>query len=330
MNDKATLKTYLDSLRSAVVWKLEGLEEWQLRWPMTHTGSNLLGIVKHLSAMEYGYLGDVFARPGESLAWIGPGAEPNEDMWATQEESVEDVLALYRRAVAHADSTIAALDLDAAGHVPWWPEPEVTLHRVLVHLVVEVARHAGHLDLIRERLDGRVGLREANTNMPFADDALWADHVDHLRDVAIERQWPGARPGLYAFPGPMRDTLLAAIVSGRKTATSDLLQGYRAAGDPLPAVGEREVLISSEGMPVAVTRTTDVRVVRLDEVELDHALDEGEGFADVAQWRQAHEAFWSGDEVRAELDDPTFVPEDSTPVVLQRFEVVERLIDPAF
>lgn len=325
MDDKAMLKTYLDSLRSAVVWKLEGLDEWQLRWPMTATGSNLLGIVKHLAAMEYGYLGTVFGRQGEHLAWIGPDAEPNADMWATQDETVEDVVGLYRRAVAHADETIAERDLDAAGHVPWWPEPEVTLHRILVHLAVEVARHAGHIDVIREQLDGRVGMREANTNMPFADDALWADHVDRLRDVAIERQWPGARAGLYAFPGPLRDKLLAAICSGKKTATSSLLVEYRADDEPLPVVGEQEVLISSAGLPVAITETTDVRVVRLDEVDLDHALDEGEGFRDVAEWRKAHERFWTSDEVRAELDDPDFVLDDATPVVLQRFAVVTGL-----
>ena len=325
MDDKAMLKTYLDSLRSAVLWKLEGLDEWQARWPMTSTGSNVLGIVKHVAAMEYGYLGIVFGRPGEELPWIGPGAEPNADMWATGEESVEDVVLLYRRAVAHADATIDALDLEAPGSVPWWPQPDVTLHRILVHLVVEIARHAGHLDILREQLDGRVGLREANPNLPFGDDASWADHVDRLRDVAIEAQWPGARAGLYAFPGPLRDTLLTAIISGTKSSTSALLEWYRTDGEPLPVVGEREVLISSTGLPVGITETTEVRVVSLDEVDLDHALDEGEGFRDVAEWREAHERFWTSDDVRAELDDPNFTVNDDTQVVLQRFALVKKL-----
>lgn len=322
---KAMLKTYLDSLRSSVVWKLEGLQEWQLRWPMTGTGSNLLGIVKHLAAMEYGYLGTVFDRPGEDLPWIGLDAEPDADMWATLDETSDGVLALYRRAVAHADATVSASDLTSPGRVPWWPQPEVTLQRVLVHLAVETARHAGHLDIIREQLDGRIGLREANTNLPFADADTWADHVDVLRDVAIAAQWPGATKGEYAFPGPLRDRLLAAILDGTKTSTSSLLAGWQVDGDRLPRVGEREVLISSAGLPVGITETTGVRVVPLGEVDLGHALDEGEGFRDVAEWRAGHERFWASDEVRAELDDPHLTIDDATPVVLQRIRLLERL-----
>ena len=176
MDDKATLKTYLDSLRSAILWKLEGLDEWQLRWPMTSTGSNLLGIVKHLAAMEYGYLGHVFDRPGEELPWMGQAAEPNADLWATSDETVESVVRLYRRAVAHADETIASLDLDAAGHVPWWPQPDVTLHRVLVHLSVEVARHAGQVHRpVQTRAFGHVNEQIV--------DGFRADGGEHRRAV---------------------------------------------------------------------------------------------------------------------------------------------------
>ena len=324
MDDKATLKTYLDSLRSAILWKLEGLDEWQLRWPMTSTGSNLLGIVKHLAAMEYGYLGHVFDRPGEELPWMGQDAEPNADLWATSDETVESVVRLYRRAVAHADETIASLDLDAAGHVPWWPQPDVTLHRVLVHLSVEVARHAGQVDVLRELLDGRVGMREANPNLPWSDEFSWESYVERLRQIAIDAQWPGARPGLYGFAGPQRDALLAPILRGAKTATSSLAAAY-SADDELPRVGEREVLISSAGMPVGVTETVEVRVVPLGEVDLEHAVDEGEGFRSVDEWREAHERFWASDAMRAELGDPDLVVDDATPVVLQRIRLVETL-----
>ena len=324
MSEKTDLKRYLDALRSAVLWKLEGLEEWQLRWPMTSTGSNLLGIVKHLAAMEYGYLGLVFDRPGEELPWMGRDAEPDADMWATADETVDGIVRLYRRAVAHADQTIAALDLDAPGHVPWWPQPDVTLRRVLMHLTVEVARHAGHVDILREMLDGRVGMRESNPNMPLGDEFSWADHVERVRQVAIDAQWPGARPGLYGFAGPQRDALLAPILSGAKTATSSLVAEYDP-DEPMPSVGEREVLVSSAGLPVGVTETLDVRVVPLGEVDLQHAVDEGEGFRSVEEWRAAHERFWASDEMRAELGDPDLVIDDSTPVVLQRIRLIERL-----
>lgn len=317
-------KLYLDSLRSALVWKLEGLEEWQVRWPMTATGTNLLGIVKHLAAMEYGYLGLVFDRPGEELPWIGPDAEPNADLWATPEESLEDVLSLYRRAVAHSDATLDALPLDAPGRVPWWPEPDVDLRRILVHLSVETARHVGQVDILRELLDGRVGMREANRNLPLEDEFSWADHVERLQQVAVDAQWPGARLGLYAFAGPQRDALLAAILNGAKTATSSLGAGY-GPDDALPRVGEREVLISSSGVPVGVAETIDVRVVPLGEVDLDHVVAEGEGFRSVDEWRAAHERFWASDEVRAEIDDPTFDLDDRAPVVLQRLRLVERI-----
>lgn len=323
-DNRAMFKTYLDSLRSAVVWKLEGLEEWQLRWPMTQTGTNLIGVVKHLAAMEYGYLGLVFDRPGEDLPWMGGDAEPNADMWVSADESVEATLQLYRRAVEHANATIDALDLDAVGHVPWWPEAEVTVHRVLVHLVVEVARHAGHVDVVRELLDGRVGMREANPNLPWGDTFSWAQYVERLQDVAIAAQWPGAVRGEHGFPGPLRDALLASILRGQKTATSSLAAAY-GDDDPLPMVGQREVLISSAGLPVAVTETTDVRIVPLRDVDLEHVVDEGEGFRTVDEWRAAHERFWSSDEMRAELDDSSFTVDDATPVVLQRLRVIEVL-----
>ena len=322
----ALFKTYLDSLRSAIVWKLEGLEEWQLRWPMTATGSNLLGIVKHLAAMEYGYLGWAFGRQGEELAWIGPDAEPNADMWATADESVEDVLRLYRRAVAHSDETLSQLELTAPGRVPWWDEPDVTLQRVLVHLCVEVARHAGQIDVIREQLDGRIGMSEGRSNLPFADEHLWADAVARLRDIAVQVQWPGASIGRYGLPGPSRDKLIEPILTGRKKTTTSLLEAWRASGEPVPATGGVEVIIDSRGMPVAVTQTVDVHIVSLDEVPLDHVLDEGEGFTSVEEWRAAHERFWTSPESRAELDDPNFVPDDDTQVVLQRMVVTQRLV----
>lgn len=321
----ALYKTYLDSLRSAVVWKLEGLPEWKLRWPVTGTGTNLVGIVKHLATMEYGYLGWAFGRRGEDLPWMAGDAEPNADMWATADETVDSVLALYRRAVANSDETLAASELTTMGHVPWWPQPDVTLERVLLHLCVEVARHAGQIDIVREFLDGRVGMSEKNSNMPFADEHLWAAHVERLQMIAIDSQWPGASLGLYAFPGPVRDKLIAPILSGQKTSTAGLLAEYRASGEALPNVGDLEVIIDSLGLPVAVTRTTSVQVVRLDEVDLDHALSEGEGFRDVAEWRAAHEKFWLSSEMQAELDDPSFELTDATQVVLQRIEVVERL-----
>ncbi|WUS63906.1 ASCH domain-containing protein [Kitasatospora sp. NBC_01246] len=130
----------------------------------------------------------------------------------------------------------------------------------------------------------------------------------------------------FAFPGPLRDRLVAAVVSGAKTSTTGLLAEYQHEDEPLPRVGVRSAVIDSDGRAVAVTETTDVRVVPLAEVDLRHAVDEGEGFTTVAAWRAGHEDFWHSEELRAALGDPGFTVDDSTPVVLERFRVVADLL----
>ncbi|MBW3663716.1 MAG: DinB family protein [Actinobacteria bacterium] len=184
---KHDLQRYLQGGREALLWKLEGLSEYDVRRPMVATGTNLLGLVKHLATMEAGYLGAVFQRPlGEPMPWTGEGAEPNADLWATADESRERIEDLYRRVWAHTDATIDQLDLDATGRVPWWPQDRnpVTLHRILVHVIAETHRHAGHADIVRELIDGAVGLRPDNDNMAPGDAAWWQDYRDRLERVA--------------------------------------------------------------------------------------------------------------------------------------------------
>ncbi|MFJ7157209.1 DinB family protein [Streptomyces sp. NPDC101118] len=186
---KADLHFYLQSARDALLWKLEGLSEYEVRRPMTPTGTNLLGMVKHAASVELGYLGDTFGRPsGESLPWVEEGAEANADMWATAAESREDVVGLYRRAWAHADATLEALPLDTVGRVPWWPEgrDEVTLHHAVVRVIADTHRHAGHADVIRELTDGAVGMNEGNTGLPSDDAAWWKEYRARLERAARE------------------------------------------------------------------------------------------------------------------------------------------------
>ena len=184
---KADLHRDLQVGRDALLWKLDGLSEYDVRRPMTPTGTNLLGLVKHVASVELGYLGETFGRPSdEHLPWFADDAEPDADMWATAEESREQVVGLYGRVRAHSDATIAALPLDATGRVPWWPadRAEVTLHRILVHVVAETARHAGHADVVRELVDGAVGHREDNDNTAPGDRAWWQDHRLRLERAA--------------------------------------------------------------------------------------------------------------------------------------------------
>lgn len=186
---KADLQRYLRVARETMVWKLDGLGEYDLRRPLLPTGTNLLGLIKHLAGVEAGYLGATFARPfDEPMPWLEESAEKNADMWADAHESHDDIVLLYRRVWTHADATIEALPLDAMGTVPWWPPErrEVTLHRVLVHVIAETNRHAGHADIVRELIDGTVGLRQDNTNMAPGDAAWWAAYKERLERVARE------------------------------------------------------------------------------------------------------------------------------------------------
>ncbi len=184
---KADLLRYLQSGRDALLWKLDGVDEYDARRPLTPTGTNLLGIVKHVASVEAGYLGDTFGRPfPEPLPWFEESAEPNEDMWATPEQSRAQITDLYRRVWAHSDATIEALALDATGHVPWWPaeRSEVTLHRILIHMIAETERHAGHADIVRELIDGVAGLSARNSNLPEQDAAWWAAYRERLEQAA--------------------------------------------------------------------------------------------------------------------------------------------------
>ena len=191
LNDpKDDLHRYLRAAREAVVWKLDGLSEYDIRRPLTPTGTNLLGLVKHLAGVELGYFGPTFGRPhGEDLPWEEEGAEPNADMWAGADESRESVVGLYRRAWAHADSTIEALPLDAGGHVEWWGDQgDVTLQRIMLHVTAETNRHAGHADIVRELIDGEVGMRASHSNMFGGDEAWFQEYWDRLEAAAKEAQ----------------------------------------------------------------------------------------------------------------------------------------------
>jgi uncharacterized damage-inducible protein DinB len=184
---KQVLHRYLDDARDAIVWKLEGLSEYDVRRPMTPTGTNLLGLVKHLASIELGYFGDTFDRPsGIALPWFEPDAEANADMWATVDESRAEILALYEKARALADQTIEALPLDAPGRVPWWSDEHAstTLHHILVHMIAETERHAGQADIVREEIDGSVGVSARNSNLPTESRDWWASYRERLEAVA--------------------------------------------------------------------------------------------------------------------------------------------------
>jgi uncharacterized damage-inducible protein DinB len=185
---KDTLHRYLQRGRDALLWKLEGLSEYDVRRPLVPTGTNLLGLVKHMALVEAGYFGHVFDRPYDAPVLIDDADEPNVDMWATAAETREQVADAYRQVWAHSDTTIRELPLDAAGRVPWWPQDRnpVNLHWILVHVATETHRHAGHADIVRELVDGAAGVSADDANLPDASQDWWAQYRDKLQRVAEE------------------------------------------------------------------------------------------------------------------------------------------------
>ncbi|HZY75009.1 MAG TPA: DinB family protein [Jatrophihabitantaceae bacterium] len=185
---KDNLHRYLRAGREALLWKLDGLDDYDVRRPLVPTGTNLLGLIKHLSWVEWGYFGIAFDRPmpGTPDWFTADEDEPNTDMWARADETREDVVDLYRRVTAHADETITSLDLDTTGRIPWWPadRQNPTLHRLLVHTTAETHRHAGHADIVRELIDGAAGMQAKNSNLPEAEQSWWSGYRDRLQSVA--------------------------------------------------------------------------------------------------------------------------------------------------
>jgi hypothetical protein len=179
----ADLHRYLQQGRDSVLRSLEGLSEYDVRRPMTPTGTNLLGLVKHLSGIELGYLGESVGRPGPVLPWDADGSVwEGGDMWARAEESREFLVALYRDAWVHSDASIAALPLDHPATVPWWAQERrhTTFGHLLVRVVAETAQHAGHADILREAIDGRAGRDHDDQG----DATHWAEFVARIQAAA--------------------------------------------------------------------------------------------------------------------------------------------------
>ena len=181
----ADLHAYLRDSRQVLVWKLDGLDEYDIRRPMTPTGTNLLGLVKHSGATHVRYFADLFDRPTDpALPWLTVSEDPNTEMWATPGQSTADVIDACRQAWTHADTTISDTPLDARVRMPWWGDSEVTLHRVLVHVTAETQRHAGHADIIRELLDGTAGLLDGFDNLHLPDTDRQRHHLEKLEAAA--------------------------------------------------------------------------------------------------------------------------------------------------
>jgi uncharacterized damage-inducible protein DinB len=187
MDDKEVLHRYLRMRRHDLLAKVDGLSDYDSRRPLTPTGTNLLGLIKHVASVQLGYFGEVFNRPsGRDFPWLHDDAAPEADLWLTAEETRDAIIELHHFSAAHADATIAALPLNAVGEVPWWsPERRrVTLQQILAHMCVETAQHLGHADILREQLDGATGRGPEDPNMPQRSPEEWAEHWERIETAA--------------------------------------------------------------------------------------------------------------------------------------------------
>jgi uncharacterized damage-inducible protein DinB len=189
MDEKSVLQRYYLRTRESFLWKLDGLSERQVRMPLTPTGTNLLGVLKHVASVDVGYLGEVFGRPFRDPVIERIDADPSTDLWAAEDEAAEMIKDFARRAWAHTDATIDELELDSVGRVPWWGDQQVTLEWILVHVISENAQHLGQVDIMRELTDGAAGLRPDASNLPDMTAADWAEHTARLR--ALAESFPG-------------------------------------------------------------------------------------------------------------------------------------------
>ncbi|MEV6872272.1 DinB family protein [Amycolatopsis sp. NPDC051128] len=180
----ADLRRYLQESRDSLLASLSGLSEYDIRRPMTPTATNLLGLVKHVTGGELGYLGDCVGRPAPvTLPWVADGSIwDSADMWATAEQTREELVELYRTAWRHSDESIELLPLDAPASVPWWPEErrKTTFGSLLVRVVAETAHHAGHADILRELIDGHPGADHDD----IGDQAWWDRYRARVQEAA--------------------------------------------------------------------------------------------------------------------------------------------------
>ncbi|MFI6965777.1 DinB family protein [Streptomyces sp. NPDC050255] len=169
--------------REALLWKLDGLSDHDARRPLTATGTNLLGLVKHVATIEARYFGEVFDRPSPEPLCRWQDSD-GSDQWAAEDETRDQIIGFYRRTWEHSDATISELPLDAPGQVPWWPGPflNTNLFAVMTHVLSETVRHAGHADILREGIDGRTGLRAEHERQ--IDEEARAAHFARIEQAA--------------------------------------------------------------------------------------------------------------------------------------------------
>lgn len=186
-NSKELLQEYLNDARNAVLYKAQGLSEHLARKPLTLTGTHVLGVLHHLAITEYGYFGSCLGREitNPYVLNLLETDDPQADFLPPAQLLASDIIDLYSEAIAFCNEGINALPLDAPAHVPWWVRrSNTTLEQLMIHMIAETSRHAGHLDIVREQLDGLAGLRAEAPNLPNYSSTQWSRQFADLNALA--------------------------------------------------------------------------------------------------------------------------------------------------
>lgn len=183
----AQLREYLNDAREAILWKCEGLSDAQARTPLTATGTHVMGLLLHLAVTESQYFISCLGREIENplIRGVIEAEDPQADFLPPPDMTLEDAVETYRKTTVAADAVLDELELDSLAVVPWWiKHPHTTVERLLVHMIAESHRHAGHLDIVREQLDGFVGLRPSAPNIPDLTTGQWEEQHLRIKELA--------------------------------------------------------------------------------------------------------------------------------------------------
>ncbi|PQZ86802.1 DinB family protein [Arthrobacter sp. MYb222] len=183
----AHLREYLNDAREAILWKCEGLSDTQARTPLAPTGTHVMGLLLHLAVTESEYFVGCLGQKIENpiIRDISEDEDAQADFRPPPNMTLADAMNIYREATTAADVVLDYLDLDSPAVVPWWgTHRHTTVERLLIHMIAESHRHAGHMDIVREQLDGFVGLRPSATNIPDLTPAQWEEQRLRIKEIA--------------------------------------------------------------------------------------------------------------------------------------------------
>ncbi|MDJ0354486.1 DinB family protein [Pseudarthrobacter sp. PH31-O2] len=187
-NDRATqLREYLNDAREAILWKCEGLSDAQARTPLTPTGTHVMGLLLHLAVTESQYFISCLGREIENpvIQGVIASRDAQADFLPPPNMTLADAVEIYRETTVAADAVLDDLELDTTAVVQWWTKHRhTTVERLLVHMIAESHRHAGHLDIVREQLDGFIGLRPSAPNIPGLTPDQWEEQRLRIKELA--------------------------------------------------------------------------------------------------------------------------------------------------